>query len=213
MPRKFVIIGSQRTGTTWLRTLLDSHPLIDCYGEVLNLDDVTDRSYPKYVREKQSGSLLHRVRRGKLLYEYLDQLLLEEPDKATGFKLMYSMTSWYPYQFPMVIRYIKQRGLAVIHLTRSNVLRTHLSRVTASASKVWHTDKVLDEKPPVIMPTDRLLRALYKIAQQDELWKNKLSELDPLPITYEALARNLNEVSSEILSFPLRLADIKPAAK
>jgi len=201
MPRKFVIIGSQRTGTTWLRTLLDSHPLIDCYGEVLNLDDVTDQSYPKYVRQKGSRALLHRTRRGRLLFEYLDHLLFEKAEKATGFKLMYSMTSWYPYQFPMVMRYIEQRGLAVIHLTRANALRTHLSRVTARARNVWHTHKALGKKQAVVVPTDRLLKSLHKIVQQDELWKNKLSILDPLSITYESLARNLDDASGEILSF------------
>ena len=201
MPRKFVIIGSQRTGTTWLRTLLDSHPLINCYGEVLNLDDVTERSYPNYVRQKRSRALLHRVQRGRLLNEYLDQLLFMEPDMATGFKLMYSMTSWFPYQFPTVMSYIKQHDLAVIHLTRENVLRTHLSRVTARARNVWHTDKTHNKKKPVVVPPEKLLRALDKIGQQDELWRNKLANLTPLSMTYESLVRNLGESSGDILSF------------
>jgi hypothetical protein len=181
--------------------LLDSHPQIDCYGEVLNLKDVTERSYPKYVRDRQYGALLHRARRGKLLDEYLDQLLLSDSEKASGFKLMYSMTSWYPYQFPMVMPSIERRSLAVIHLTRSNVFRTHLSRVTARARKVWHTEEAQGPKSAVVMPAEQLQRTLQKITDQDAVWRKKLARLNPLSITYESLVEDFDSVSAAILGF------------
>ena len=201
MPRNFVIVGTQRTGTTWLRTLLDSHPSIHCFGEVLNLDDVTEASYPKYVGAAPGRKLRHWLHRSGLLDEYLDQLLQSDSGTSAGFKLMYSMTSWYPYQFPMVLAYVRRRDLAVIHLTRQDVFRTHLSRVTARARKLWHTDKTLGARPPVAIPTATLLKSLRTLSHQDLIWRRKLAEFQPLSISYEDLVDNFDVTTGQILAY------------
>lgn len=201
-PTNFVIIGSQRVGTTWFRTLLDSHPRIRCYGEVLNLNDVTERSYPKFIHESASRLILHHINRKKVLYTYLDELLFgRSDDGVVGFKLMYSMMTWWPYQFPMAMGYVRERRLAVIHLTRRNVLQTHISRVTARTNGVWHTDKTLKGCPRVTVPAAELLKSLDRIRRQDEVWTHKLTALSPLSISYEELVNDFDAVSMRILAF------------
>src|SRR5215212_5764909 len=93
MARQFVIVGTQRTGTTLIRTSLDSHSDLICSGEVFKggrrpykeLD-----GYWAYCRATPFNRVRHYVARKRNVREFLSRLLSREGAEAIGFKLMHS---------------------------------------------------------------------------------------------------------------------------
>ena len=131
--QRFVIVSHLRSGTHMLRTSLESHPAIICQSEVFNSDN---RRLPY--------SLTTPAR------EILDAWVyrpLPIDVQAAGFVLQ----AYHPWGLALVpeIRQNPEWGdlwtilaampdLRVIHLKRRNLLRRHLSHVTARASGGWH---------------------------------------------------------------------------
>lgn len=141
---KFVILTTQRTGSTWVRTLLNSHPAIASYGELF-LD--YGRGFPSHAqfapldieffeswltREAAAPSPLSRAR---LSWRYLDLLYSRVRRKEiVGFKLMYSQLK----KNPALFGYFLTSRVHVLHLTRRNLLDIVVSNAVAKARGQSH---------------------------------------------------------------------------
>lgn len=121
---KFVILSSQRSGSTWVVDLLNRLPGTTGYGELLLHEkrtwDVGALDVPRYAE-----SSYFQQRRPSSLFAYLDALY-ERPG-AVGFKLMYSQLRTYPE----VLIYLLRHQILVVHLIRWN----HLDVVISGALK------------------------------------------------------------------------------
>lgn len=142
-PTPFVLLSTQRSGTSWFMDRLTKHPGVGGYGEVL-LPGVTGRpNWPAgaadrpflagYVNERRAGpppGLSHCY-----LFGYLDHLYEPRRDlRAIGFKLMYS----HVLRYPEILIYLRVRGVRVIHLIRGNLLDIFLSREAMAKRRTVH---------------------------------------------------------------------------
>jgi len=185
-----------RTGTTWLSTLLDSHPSIDCDHE-----------------------LLHRMKyRGRAIdaKEYLDRCLFESSSASVrGFKVMYHQMrgpkSISCHIFSHLFR--ETYDCKVIHMLR-NKLDVYVSHCLGTQSKLWN---ILPDKQQVVAKTGRMyncgnatfedcvekynkpvvidiehLKMFYK---KYAIWENKIKEIFPdhIEVHYEDLP-NVSEI-------------------
>src|SRR5688572_8111341 len=177
-PTRFVIAGTQRTGTTLLRTSLSSHPDIDCRGEVFNLGKspyVLPGGYWAFARQDASHRLSAAVFPRRSFRNFLDHLYRERACGAVGFKVMLNHCMSRPYLWPLIAEY----GVKVILVTRRNVLKTLVSRCAAAVSGVYHVSAslpaktaVADWKPRTVkINSATVIQELDKIAQEADGWR------------------------------------------
>jgi LPS sulfotransferase NodH len=177
-----IILATQRTGSTFLVECLQSHPEIECSGEILN--GALDVPVPTYRgplnlvlkgwRLAKTGSWMPRRR--------LDAFYGRGSAKVRCFKIMYNHLSR-----PFVLRYFLEfEDVRVMHLRRHNLLKVHVSTLlmdkrrevhaTAPKETVW-----IRVNPAKAIASMRKARALYEAI-------DKTFERHPrLQIGYESL--------------------------
>ena len=110
----FVLLSTQRSGTTWLIDALNNVPGITAHGELL-LErprpwDAGSRDYPGFIETD------YRLPASIAVWRYLDGLY-RRPG-CVGFKLMYSQLRLHASVLP----YLWSRRIQVVHLIRDNYL-------------------------------------------------------------------------------------------
>ncbi len=130
----FAIVTTQRTGSTWLVDLLDSHPGIRCYSELF-LE--RGEGVPAWGGAKDLMFWdAFRERTGPDLGAYLDRIARRDGDvRAAGFKLMYGQAGAHPDLLPT----LAVRGGRVVHLVRANLLDVHVSRMVAWSRDLYRS--------------------------------------------------------------------------
>lgn len=214
---RFAILAPQRSGSTWLRDLVRSHPRVSAAKEVF-LD----------VARKESELLgdargLRWVRTWRYL-EALERRAGAEPraggpPAAFGFKAMYNHLD----ARPEILPFLAARGYRAIHLVRENLLEVHLSRLRAERTGVFHeTVASADAATPAAgseagaMPgsesrgsapldldpaaTLRALRSLDRQVRRKRL-ALRLLPIRSLEVRYEALLARREEVMERVFRF------------
>ncbi len=120
----FAIIGSQRSGTTFLRRSLNSHPDIVCHGEPFNPD--TEGMLEAPVRR---ADMPPREGRDADPIAFLDRLMSFHAAGLAGFKLLLAHS-------PTVLEEIAARGYRLIILRRENALARYSSGQILAAMQV-----------------------------------------------------------------------------
>ncbi|MEA5578907.1 sulfotransferase [Anabaena sp. UHCC 0451] len=146
---KFIVLGQARSGSNFLRGLLDSHSQVITYGELFVNPDFIGWHRPKYDRYLQTKSLILLMRKDpkkfleqKVFRKYASQV------SAVGFKIFYDQAR--EDSRKAVWDFLQsQKDIKVIHLKRKNMLRTFLSLKKALTTKEWIiiAPKVTNYKP------------------------------------------------------------------
>lgn len=181
-PIPFVIFATQRTGSNWLMSMLDSHPAIASYDELLGgtgsdwgRPDV-EFFEPYFERHSKRRDILARAR---WLFRYLNELYSpRRGTEATGMKLMYNQL-WHN---PSVLIYMIRHRVRVVHLVRMNRLDILISEETAEARQRYHAwkDDVV-ETPAVTLDPQRVISWLKTLELRVRIAR---SILTLLPIKY-----------------------------
>jgi len=191
-PARFWIAGTQRTGTTLLRTSLNSHPDIVCHGEVFKLGRSPYRlpgGYWEYTRQTATRRIESIFAPDRSIRGYVSQLYDRNDCGAIGFKLMLNQCDQRKSLWPSVM----QTGARVILMSRRNALKTLVSRHAAASSRVYHVSPTLPAKTavaewtaePVVIEPSGLLRRIEEIAAETERWKQRLQGVDYMELVYE----------------------------
>lgn len=204
--KKFVVVGTQRTGTTLVTTSLNSHPAIHCAGELFKMRrphgsvDVLDSGYRAYIDTALHLRVADFFFRGRLVPAFLDRFFEQPGFKAVGFKLMNNHT--YPREFASLIPYLIRRHISVIHMVRDNVLKTHLSRLAAQRRRVFHATKKPTDLPKLNVSTVDLELKLSRIEAQGTRLKQLFQGNVPyVAVTYEGYIADSEKEVQRLLSF------------
>ncbi|WP_417458665.1 hypothetical protein [Kordiimonas sp.] len=163
------LFARQRSGTGALAGLLNKHPDCAYLGEVFG-DAYTDN--PTYYFNwlecvvAQEPSLVQPARARDRFEAYLEHVQITVPKKRVILDVKLSQL----HQFegydkglearPALMEFIKDRGGVVLFLRRRNLLRAHLSRLTAEASGVWHTTGARPALPKLTVDIQKLKKSL-----------------------------------------------------
>lgn len=197
---KFVVLSTQRTGSTMLITLLDSHPDVFCPGEIFSPGSGSDHAIRKRVSSSFQNKILHQVHRAALVRDFLDDHYTREGYGAIGFKFMYSDARHFPRSYPSVLEYLRANDVRILHNVRENKLRVVLSRVASKSSGVYRSDKPVDREP-VILPARGLLKELRKLESLDDEWSRKLRNQPYRRVVYESLLSDPAAEREAMLTF------------
>lgn len=191
---RFVVLATQRTGSTWLTDMLDSHPAIAAYEELFLQAKAHDRTWGRTDWEFfHAYYARHAVRRWPLAsvfwsVRYLEELYAPRPGaEAVGLKLMYSQLRAYPWLLP----YIALRRVRVVHLVRTNLLDLLLSLKTAEVRRQYHAlaSDVVD-RSAVSLPANQIVSQLESLQRSIDRVRLLLRFLPArsIEISYEELA-------------------------
>ena len=129
---KTIVITSGRSGSNLLIQSLNKHPQLNLTGEILNLKPEAIPPVPREILTSIVGPLpktRHKNDNYHVPVTYLERLL-EEFD---GFKMLYYELN------PQFVEYLKSRpDIKIVHLIRQNALECCVSKIFASATKVYH---------------------------------------------------------------------------
>ena len=81
---RFVIVNTQRTGSTHLVKLLDSHPSILCAGEIFYPPSGSEYAIQKYINQKLSRKIRNLAYRSGLVEEFLDDFYKQGTPAVPG---------------------------------------------------------------------------------------------------------------------------------
>lgn len=160
---KFVIFGYQRTGSTLLVDLLDSHPLIECEGELL---------------------LNHMFNPNRFLYR---RARLSRED-IYGFKLLTPHFAYQGIKQPDIfIQGLVDSGYKIIKLIRINILRTAISLIYAINSGKFHFQRSSKNKgvPKICIDLTELIEKIHWIEYSISLQDQAISDFPYLEVIYE----------------------------
>ena len=187
-PTRFVVFTTQRSGSTWLMSILNGLEGVSAQGELFlprprspekRWD--SDFALPRYVESKKT----HGSVRPFSVYSYLSALY--SGDGWIGFKLMYSQLRRYPEILPYLVR----KRVRVVHLVRRNHLDVLISfavkREIGKAHILSPEDRPADVK--VELDTASLHHELRKLERRHTMGRTvlRLARLNHLEVAYEDL--------------------------
>ena len=194
---KFIIISTQRSGSSLLVTTLASHPEVQCLREIFLEENLYPNSYSTYWTSSVRNRLMHFLCRDKSVDSYLVKISAEARGAAAfGFKFMYSQDKL----LPQVMEWAEREDVKVIHLIRANVLKNRTSRLVSRFRNLAHsTDRV--EVCRISMETKRLKEKLDAMSKQIDQYRSRLSHLQYIEVTYEDLVTNQAYELKRLLEF------------
>lgn len=208
--KKFILLSTQRSGSSWVIDLLNSHPEIRAMSELF-LGYETESGRPRWAGDTnilmwipytaKHRQFFHRIARYGLYFKYLnEEVFYPRPGyRAIGFKLMYDQMR----QHSMLFAYIKSHRVAIVHLIRRNHLDVVLSEKASHLRKMHHM-KTGGEVPPIKLTVDpaELLVALEEKDRNLRKAQHTYAHLG-LPYTelyYEDLLKDVSRIN-DVLDF------------
>jgi LPS sulfotransferase NodH len=196
---RFIILGRSRTGSNFLRGLLNDHPNIVTMGEILRNENEIDWDSAQY---QTTPAILKQYQTQPL--DFLNQIVFRKfrPSvQAVGFKLFYYHAQKEPFR-TIWEELEEDTQLRVIHIKRRNILRTHLSRAQAARSGNWVNTTGEKERETAITLDPNALREDFEQTRRWEMEADTRFSAHPLfQVEYENLANNYATIIPAIQQF------------
>lgn len=198
-PQKFIILTTQRSGSTWLMDMLDNHPNIKVYNELfLNMDNKSkwaDPNQPIFYNYKKTTP----GKRPWKTIKYLNNLYTYDGQyDVIGFKLMYDQL----FRNPEILINLVADGYKIVHLVRENPIDVMVSYALAQQHKRFFSEQKVENKRLHLDP-----QAFKKEVEKQD-FKVRLARIlvailpnSVLNITYDELRQDKDGTLNQITQF------------
>jgi len=185
---KFVVLTTNRSGSVWMMSTLNSLPHVTAQGELfLPRRRSSERRWdsdfacPRFIETKSEGLTV----RPFSVFSYLDALY--RTPGSVGFKLMYAQLG----RYPEILGYLIRHRIRVVHLVRRN----HLDVVVSYAvkAKLGRAHLLSGQSAPndlcVKLDTVNLIQRLEWLQNKQNIARKLLTwcRLPHLEVAYEDL--------------------------
>jgi LPS sulfotransferase NodH len=189
----FVVLTTQRSGSTWLIGILNQLENTTACDELfLNRHRIvgkkywdSDFAYPRFIDFQPEG---WKKNRPFSVFTYLEELY-QQPG-SMGFKLMYSHLKAHPE----ILFYLMVKRISVIHLIRQNHLDVIVSRQVKHKTGRAHV-LVGEQKPEKVLielDTQTLIKTIQELQNKQDVIRKLLHRfhLRHIEVIYEDLVRD-----------------------
>jgi LPS sulfotransferase NodH len=149
MGTAFILLATQRTGSSWVQEMLNSHPHVKVYTELFLAGasgnptwDPSDIEFANTYWEATVGRP-RALRRPYSTTKYLQRVFDQSECDAVGFKYMYDQIP----RSPEVLLHAAATRTRIVHLVRRNLLDTVISAKLALRSGIFHQST--DDRPRI----------------------------------------------------------------
>lgn len=179
---KFAIVCAARSGSTWLHTLLNSHPQISSYGEIL-------REYHEANPQLQLPSL--------------DELVFHPHHssiQAAGLKIFYEYETVEPFiqSFQGIVN---DNTICILHLIREDKAAQFKSLKTAEASQQWSSGRSTNQHITIQINPPELEGYQKNLLAQEKHITALFQDHPILNVKYEDLLSHQEKTLNDIQSF------------
>jgi len=221
-----MVLGSARTGSNVLLSLLSAHPHIKTYGELFNLDMLPETSLLEVLddpvtflrrRVYQNHKLEIAAVGFKMFYEHLTRdyftKLVDVSDAAPQLKEKYTqfsnfIESNYAWEtlderFRTTWEFLRaDQSLAVIHLQRRNMLHTLISLKQAYMTSQWWSLKSEPQTiSPIHMDPEECCRYFEKLSNSAAEADAAFAKHSKINVIHEDLIENQQDTMQRIFAF------------
>ena len=229
--RQFVLLATPRTGSTFLRIWLNHHSRINSHGEVFLRRYESPDGFRRFCLDsslsRRARFLLHHCRLCKIagidlitagmIEDYLKRLhfdrshpgpwteldqrhvvMAKKSASVSGFKLMYRTLE----RHAAIRTWLDgQPEVSILHLRRSNLLKSFVSIQRLRQTKVAHTTVALSYAP-VVVEIDKLRDYFENTNARRQLYRKKYSARHPyLELGYEEMLNDIAATRKKVLEF------------
>jgi LPS sulfotransferase NodH len=199
----FVLVSSQRSGTNFFRELMNTHPRVLVHGE-LAMPWPSSQCYHTFARTALHRSLppLTEADATAVLDDYLVYLAEESrraaPDRLGGGGVIGLDLKYNQLRFvsplaedlgapPFVLKYLRSRGVLVVHLVRENVAHQAMSLTIAEQRGVYHNYGGHSFDDRLRVDPARFLTFCNWVQMQSRLFRELGDGLHVHQVSYESL--------------------------
>lgn len=202
---KFVVIATQRTGTSLLINLLRSHSEVVCYSEILKENDRPSWGF------KRIDQKTYRLSK-KYPLAYINHFFFRNYSvhvKAVGFKYMYNQLS--SSKAKKIIKSFDNEKDLIIHLKRKNKLKTYVSQQLLKINKKStgllnekYLEKFKNNKSKIVtesifVSAEEFKSYVKRIQKWESLYDKLIANKKHLIIYYEDLEENYISEANKII--------------
>lgn len=194
---KFIILTTQRSGSTLLWKYLDQHPQIDAHGEIflgsLNRLD----SYKNFKNKSLKNKLISYINKQNSIKNYINEIR-DNNASAFGFKLMYNQINKH------VLNWVNNNEIKIIHLIRTNTLKMLISRNAAKLRNLYHIDTDNQKGQnisEIYVDTINIIREIENIECEIHYMKQYFKNKEYIEISYENMCYNFYESIDFVYDF------------
>ncbi len=192
--RPFILLSTQRSGSQYFESLLNSHPDIRCYGELFSAGPEHKERIARGISAMQID-----VKELDALNEAPKAALRNviwrnpQPSRAVGFRLFYLHLIDFPRPALLDEAFSEFNELQVLHLKRSNLLEQLVSYEIAKQTNVWqrresHVSDKEKSPPSITLDPERCLAHFETVDSTRRKSLERLSKFPQMNISYEELA-------------------------
>lgn len=194
---KFIILSSQRSGSTYLQILLNSHPEIIVGGEIFN-------PTPQHLIEKGHIPEDKIKLKDSDPEEYLNWFFLsgnKYPAKVMGFRLFYEHGKTEREKIWKILK--ETHNIRIIHLQRKNLLRQFVSLQLAEKTSRWlrKESEEIYKYEPILIDYKQCLKYFRKQKRKSQRALDFFESSQILEILYEDLDAVPVRVTDEVTGF------------
>lgn len=199
--QKYIIIGTARTGTSMLCSYLNSHPEILCLRGVFGAKKKIN--FGKYYHSLPAECFDTKLikQRNEESVKFLEQYVFksyQKDYKAVGLKYFYDHDRHLYNKNSLIDYFIKNKNIKIIHIKRTNLLKTLYSYKRALNNKNWHEQETEEFK--IKLPIKECEIYFNNIIKQqkrfDNLFKDRIFQ-----VNYEQLVTETSKILVDIQSF------------
>lgn len=195
---RFIILCAPRTGSNYLRSLLNSHSAAVAFGEIFRSTTSIGWDLPGFSQSNRLISLMNMHPRTFLEAAVFRNMPVHI--HAVGFKLFYQQARDGRRKF-IWDHLEKNRSVKIIHLKRENALKAYLSLVRARDTGVWHvTARRPVEAPPVRLEFEACANHFINMREYRRYVEKHFQHHAKIDVLYEDLSADPDREMERVLN-------------
>ena len=182
--KKYLIVTTQRTGSTWLIDMLNGHKNIASYAELFRLTPEEEfptfgrkniRLFEHWKRHASCNVLTRWLNKEKLYRQYFSEVEQANADDSLaqtfGCKVMYSQFQANNGLLEFALANVDE----IVHLKRRDHLNVAVSKAYMEQSKIVHSEQDV-KLPPITLDVNEMVQYLKKLKRDEQYFEEQLAK-------------------------------------
>lgn len=187
--RRYILLTTQRSGSSWFCSLLSQQKGIICGGK---------KTKSKFEAEPLYDFQLHRFNEWSKVswFEFSTELenafiiaCRTNPVISIGFKLMYDQIPSQLLEDDKLEKYLRKNGVSLVHLVREAKILKIASEYSSYQRSKWFADNETEalsfrRDTPKLKWTENIISDMLNLESMSQIWQRRIQFMPHVPVHY-----------------------------